>query len=156
MMCSAGGPDPMWLDGRATLQYNLLGGAIKGSTRMMVSVGDKCVPPVTSPFDFPIIAEYYPNTEENRNIDPFIKPTVSFTVPINEILYIPDVDGNTQQIRPKLVENNFKILQECTNCATTDRDTRYELIAEDGRSVTYDPVNPLCGLNGDAHKRITG
>ncbi len=153
MMCSAGGPDPMWLDGRATLQYNLLGGAIKGSTRMMVSVGDKCVPPVTSPFDFPIIAEYYPNTEENRNIDPFIKPTVSFTVPINEILYIPDVDGNTQQIRPKLVENNFKILQECTNCATTDRDTRYELIAEDGRSVTYDPVNPLCGLNGDAHKK---
>ncbi|MBK8393365.1 MAG: hypothetical protein IPL23_30695 [Saprospiraceae bacterium] len=50
MMLTAGGPDPMWLDGRAVLQYNLLGGTIKGSTRMMITVGEKCVPPITSPF----------------------------------------------------------------------------------------------------------
>lgn len=153
LMCKAGGPDPMWLDGRATLQYNLLGGTIKGSTRMMISVGNKCEPPVTSPFDFPIIAEYYPNEEEDRNIDPFIKPTVSFTVPINEILYIPDVDGEIQQLRPKIIESDFKLLKECSNCATTDRDTRYDLISEDGRTATYDPLNPLCGLNGDNQKK---
>ncbi|HZV69034.1 MAG TPA: hypothetical protein VFG10_05795 [Saprospiraceae bacterium] len=153
MMCSAGGPKPMWLDGRATLQYNLLGGTIKGSTRMMISVGNKCIPPVTSPFDFPIIAEYYPNEVENRNIAAFVNPTVSFTVPINEILYIPDVNGQTQQIRPKLVESNFNINKDCDNCKSAERDTRYPLIAEDGRSAVYDPFNPLCGINGDQERK---
>jgi len=153
MMLSAGGPDPMWLDGRATLSYNLLGGTIKGSTRMMISVGDKCIPPQTSPFDFPIIAQSYPNEEEDHHIDPFVKPTVSFTVPINEILYIPDVHGKTQEIRPKLVEDDFKIIKDCDNCVTPHQDVRYPIIAEDGRSATYDPDQPLCGLNGDTHKK---
>lgn len=153
IMVEAGGPDPMWLDGRAVLAYNLLGGTIKGSTRMMISVGEKCKPPITSPFDFPIIAEYYPNEENNRKISPFVNPTVSFTVPINETLYIPDVDGNTQQIRPILVENDFKIIKDCSNCTTSERDTRYDLITEDGRSAVYDPVNPLTGMNSDTTKK---
>ena len=153
IMVEAGGPDPMWLDGRAVLAYNLLGGTIKGSTRMMISVGEKCEPPITSPFDFPIIAEYYPNEENNRKISPFVNPTVSFTVPINETLYIPDVDGKTQQIRPILVENDFKIIKDCSNCTTSERDTRYDLIAEDGRSASYDPVNPLTGMNSDTTKK---
>ena len=154
MMLTAGGPNPMWLDGRAVLQYNLLAGTIKGSTRMMISVGDKCVPPITSPFDFPIIAEYYPNEEENTDIDPFVSPSVSFTVPINESLYIPDVDGEVHQIRPKLVENDFSLIVDCNNCASAERDERYELIAEDGRSASYNPVNPIAGINGDdRHKQ---
>lgn len=153
MMLSAGGPDPMWLDGRAVLQYNLLGGTIKGSTRMMISVGDKCIPPITSPFDFPIIAEYYPNEEENRDIDPFVSPSVSFTVPINEILYIPDVEGDIQQIRPKLVESDFTVVSDCNNCSSAEHDSRYEIISEDGRSATYNPVNALAGLDGDDRKK---
>ena len=74
MMLETGGPDPMWLDGRAILQYNLLGGTIKGTSRMMISIGDKCAPPQTSPFDFPVIAEYFPNEEKIptsiRGLDP--------------------------------------------------------------------------------------
>ena len=153
MMLTAGGPDPMWLDGRAVLQYNLLGGTIKGSTRMMITVGEKCVPPITSPFDFPIIAEYYPNEENNRDIDPFVNPSVSFTVPINESLYIPDVDGTTHQIKPVLVESDFTLTSDCNNCATAERDERYELVAEDGRSASYNPVNALAGLDGDERKK---
>ncbi|MBK8393366.1 MAG: hypothetical protein IPL23_30700 [Saprospiraceae bacterium] len=61
-------------------------------------------------FDFPIIAEYYPNEENNRDIDPFVNPSVSFTVPINESLYIPDVDGTTHQIKPVLVESDLPSL----------------------------------------------
>lgn len=153
MMLEAGGPNPMWLDGRAVLTYNLLGGTIKGSTRMMISVGDKCVPPQTSPFDFPIIAEYYPNEQEHRKINPFVSPTVSFTVPINEIIAIPDVNGVTQMIKPMLEINKFTITQDCNNCTTSERDTRYDLIAEDGRTATYNPANPLCGMNSDTTKK---
>lgn len=146
MMLEAGGPDPMWLDGRAILQYNLLAGTIKGSARMMISIGDKCVPPQTSPFDFPIIAEYYPNEEENRDIDPNVRPSVSFTVPVDEWLSIPDVDGKIHEIKPVL--DKFELTAECNNCSSAQRDTDYDLLAEDGRSATYKPRNLLGPTNG--------
>ena len=97
MMLQAGGPDPMWLDGRASLTYNLLMGTIKGSAQMSMSVGEKCVPPRTSPFDFPIILDTYPNEGETTQIDPFISPTATFTTAIDDEISVPDVNGNTHR-----------------------------------------------------------
>lgn len=151
MMLTAGGPDPMWLDGRAVLQYNILGGVIKGSTRMMISVGEKCVPPATSPFDFPIIAECYPNGDENRNIDPLVRPAVSFTVPIDEWISVVDVKGKVHEIKPVL--EVFSLTRECDNCSDPVRDEDYDLIADDGRSASYKPQNILGGLQGDERKK---
>ncbi len=159
IMVEAGGPDPMWLDGRASLSYSLLNGTIKGSTRMMISVGEKCVPPVTSPFDFPIIAESYPDEMTTRDIDPFVSPTVSFTVPIGESIEIPGIDPITPwetrifKFRAMLDEEDFSLSKECTNCGDTERDTRYDLIAEDGRSATYNPEEALTGLKGDEEEK---
>jgi len=151
MMLTAGGPDPMWMDGRATLRYNILGGVIKGSTRMMISVGEKCVPPASSPFDFPIIAECYPNGNENKNIDPMIQPAISFSVPLDEWISVVDVKGKLHEMKPVL--EVFTLTKECTNCSEPTRDENYDLIAEDGRSASYKPLNILGGINGDERKK---
>jgi hypothetical protein len=151
MMVSAGGPDPMWLDGRATLQYNILGGVIKGSTRMMISVGEKCVPPSASPFDFPIIADCYPNGDENRNIDPMVRPSVSFTVPMDEWISVVDVKGKVHEMKPVL--EVFTLKKECDNCSDPARDEEYDLISDDSRSASYKPLNILGGINGDERKK---
>ena len=151
MMLQAGGPDPMWLDGRAVLTYNLLMGTIKGSAQMSVSVGEKCVPPRTSPFDFPVILDTYPNEGETTQIDPFISPTATFTVAIDEEISVPDVNGNTYRLKPRLKEFSLTPLDANSNPGT--QDDRYEQLSDDGYSAVYNPEKPLTGAGPDVGKR---
>jgi hypothetical protein len=151
MMLQAGGPDPMWLDGRAALTYNLLMGTIKGSSQMSISVGEKCVPPRTSPFDFPIILDTYPHEGETTSIDPFISPTATFTVAIDDEISVPDVNGNTHRLKPRLREFSLTPLDANSNPGL--QDDRYDQLSDDGYSAVYNPEKPLTGSGPDAGKR---
>lgn len=151
MMLQAGGPDPLWLDGRATLTYNLLSGTIKGSANMSISVGEKCVPPRTSPFDFPIILDTYPNESATTQVDPFISPTATFTVAIDDEISIPDVNGNTHRLKPRLKE--FSLTPLDANSNTGAQDDRYDQLSDDGYSAVYNPEKPLTGSGPDIGKR---
>ena len=71
---------------------------------------------------------------------------MSFTVPIDEWMSIPDVDGKIHEIKPIL--DKFELTAECNNCSSAQRDTDYNLLAEDGRSATYKPRNLLGPTNG--------
>ena len=154
MMLEGGGPDPMWLDGRAELSYSILGGAVKGNARMNIEVGDKCVPPRTSPFGFPIIADYYPNETDNEDISNFVKPVVNFTVNINENIYIPGEEDEVHRFRVVFNENNFTINAKNQGAQGTDggRDSRYDMLSEDGKTATYVVANGLYGKEGVAKK----
>jgi len=151
MMLQAGGPDPMWLDGRASLTYNLLMGTIKGSAQMSMSVGEKCVPPRTSPFDFPIILDTYPNEGETTQIDPFISPTATFTTAIDDEISVPDVNGNTHRLKPRLKEFSLTPLDANSNSGL--QDDRYDQLSDDGYSAVYNPEKPLTGSGPDVGKR---
>lgn len=151
MMLQAGGPDPMWMDGRASLSYNLLMGTIKGSAQMSISVGDKCVPPRTSPFDFPVILDTYPNEGTTTKVDPFISPTATFTVALGDEISVPDVNGNTHRLKPWLKEFSLTPMDANSNPGTQDE--RYDQLSEDGYSAVYNPERPLTGSGPDAGKK---
>ncbi|MCB0646691.1 MAG: hypothetical protein KDC49_08510 [Saprospiraceae bacterium] len=164
MMVSAGGPDPMWLDGRATLTYRLLGGAIKGSARMNISIGEKCTIPLDpSPFDFPIIDSSYPSEEESVDISPYVIPTVNFTIPVNEVITLPyyapgDIAKtlayeNTISLKAIFEESSFELLTECNNCHIPSQDPDYEILSDDHRIATFNNINAFAGKNGDQGKK---
>ena len=156
MMLDAGGIEPTWLDGRADLSYNLLGGIIKGNARMNIEVGNKCEIPVLSPFDFPIIAESYP--EEGMpnldNMDPFIEPTVSFTIPINEYITVVDVNERSHTVKPVIKTFTLDIASNNTQDLPSDisRDLTYDMVSRNGRTATYNPMMPLARINGNNNK----
>ena len=89
IMMRGGLPNPAWFEGRAGLQYEILGGMVKGYCNFKVEVGEKCTPGSDNPFagiDF--IGSFNPENNE-KDVSVFTYPSVSFNLPVNEILEFP-------------------------------------------------------------------
>ncbi|MEM7573588.1 MAG: hypothetical protein AAF433_11830 [Bacteroidota bacterium] len=165
VMLEAGGPRPMWLDGRAGVSYSLLGGLIEGSARIQIEVGDRCVPPTTSPFDFPVIVESFPDETMNGRgeISPFVQPSVAFSIPVSlsatnpepdRILEVTDRDGNTFRRYAYLEE--FSITPLATDQSILEdwtRDPNTDLLRDGGRKAEYNPVTAISGRFSDDRNR---
>jgi len=117
MMLSGGGPNPFYADGRVGLQIRVLAGAIKCQKTISVEVGKRCIPEYGNPFGgMPIISETYPS-DGDEEVSHFVKPTVSFSLPMDEIseLTILDEDGLPKPYYVKPIYENVKIIKENGN-----------------------------------------
>ena len=76
-------PNPTWLYGQLGLNFDLLGGLVKGSLDFKFEVGEKCqlMRPGQSPLDMEVISEIYPDVAE---VDVFAVPQVAFNMPLNK------------------------------------------------------------------------
>ncbi len=112
-MIQGGFPSPAWFEGRATVYFNIVG--VKGSETLVVSAGEKCVPPVTDPFGFAIIDQVMPG-DGKENVSANVFPKVSFNLPVDEILEVPRMeetsDGElrmvTDELRPYIAQVKLK------------------------------------------------
>ncbi|MEM1359033.1 MAG: hypothetical protein AAGF89_12580, partial [Bacteroidota bacterium] len=156
VMLEAGGPKPMYLDGRVGIYYNLLNGFIEGSARMKIAVGDKCQPIGGSPFGFPVIVETNPAEGNTDDITPFIRPKVSFSIPIADN---PNNPANDRIMRltdteDRVIErigyiHEFTIQPVGTNTrADYSRDPNYPLLVDEGRAAQYRPRAFISGPYG--------
>ncbi len=86
-----GFPNPVWAEGRARIMYSVLGGLAEGTAGINFAIGEKCVPPKTDPFGFSIIAGVDPE-QGASTVSPYVQPVVSFNIPMDEVLEIPEVE----------------------------------------------------------------
>lgn len=96
-LIQGGFPNPVWAEGKAGIYYRILGGRIKGSANFNFSVGDKCRPPRTDPFGFPIIEAIDPDDKE-KGVSPFSNVAATFSIPIDKDFEVPvelGEDGET-------------------------------------------------------------
>lgn len=154
MLIQAGGPNPFWIDGKASVSYSVLGGLVQGSARVEVEVGDKCYPYSADPFSLDVIAKVYPNSANHLGdgaVSPYIHPKVTFKMPVANAnnpeaakLYVPEVTptGTTfiRTIAPTL--EHFHLYRDFSNQADTlvDGDV---LFSDTRRSVRFRPDNAL-------------
>jgi len=142
-----GFPNPVWAEGRAAVMYSVLGGLVEGSANISFTVGEKCVPPKVDPFGFSIIAGTDPGNDA-KNVNPFVRPKVSFTIPVEEVFEIPafedilDEDGKivdtrvyTEKIEPYI--EKLEVRDKATG----------GLVAMDTRSWSLNDDNTILTAN---------
>lgn len=87
-MLQGGFPNPTYADGRVGVYYSVLNGLITGNAQLKVTLGQKCIPARSGPFDFPIIDQVLP-FDDQEDVDPFYQAKASFIVPMDQLLIIP-------------------------------------------------------------------
>lgn len=147
-----GFPNPVWAEGRAAIMYSVLGGLVEGTTRISFTVGEKCVPPRTDPFGFSIIAATDPENGA-KNISPFVRPKVSFAIPIEEIFEIPIVedvlDDNGEVVDSRVRVEKLKPIIESLeikdrrNGAHVNMETRKWSLNDDNTILTANINDPI-------------
>ncbi|WP_234418193.1 hypothetical protein [Aquimarina aquimarini] len=94
ILLQAKGPNPFWMRGYATGEFDLLGGLVKGSYRFKVSLGEECEFEDATPLGgIRIIADLSPKDGE-KDIDVFTAPQASFAMRVNEPVVIPEDEGD--------------------------------------------------------------
>ncbi|MEM9258468.1 MAG: hypothetical protein AAGA62_02410, partial [Bacteroidota bacterium] len=160
VMLDAGGPDLMWLDGRANISYSILNGFIEGSASMQIAVGDRCQPS-GSPFGFPVIVESDPSESTNEDVDPFIHPALTFSIPVAEnpnnpaydrIMRVRDIEGNLKERVAYIEEFTIEQMGSAPALDYT-RDYSESMLTEDGRAAQYHPNTTISGPYGAIYGR---
>ncbi|HPI00442.1 MAG TPA: hypothetical protein PK772_08930, partial [Chitinophagaceae bacterium] len=107
-------PNPSWFQGYLGVNFNVLGGLVKGNMRLKLTIGHECeiVSNSTSPIDVQVIADLTPK-DKSMDIDVFSAPQASFNMRANQPFDMQDDNGNhTYRIKlEKLVvlNNNQEI-----------------------------------------------
>jgi hypothetical protein len=105
----AQGPNPVYMEGYAGGNYNILGGLVKGKCNFKVTIGEKCVivAPNSGLQDMKMIGDITP-AENTQDVDVFTVPQVVFNVPVNKVLKITNDNNIQQTFRVKLNKCELK------------------------------------------------
>ncbi len=88
-----GTPSPTFFAGNARIRYSVLGGTVTGSSSFAFSFGKTCIPEDSSPLTgISVIGDTYPNEQNNQNISPFADLAVTYNLPVNTDIEIPEFD----------------------------------------------------------------
>jgi hypothetical protein len=93
-LLQAGLPNPSWFTGYLSVQFDLLGGLVKGNVRLKLAIGEKCeiMQPGGSPLDAMMIGDITPSNG-SKDVDVFAAPQVAFNMPIGESFEMEDDQG---------------------------------------------------------------
>ena len=90
-------PNPTWFGGAMGLDFNLLGGLVKGHTKFKFSFGNECefVIPGSSPLDISMISDLTPRPNAT-DVDVFAAPQLALAYPANEKFEFNDEGVNKE------------------------------------------------------------
>ena len=95
-------PNPSWFAGYLGVQFDLLGGLVKGSMRMKISLGDQCTieGAAGSPVGLNVISSVTP-ADQSTQVDVFAAPQAAFNMNIGQPFSVED-DNGTETYRIRL------------------------------------------------------
>jgi hypothetical protein len=118
-LLQAGLPNPSWFAGYLGVQFDVLGGLVKGNVNLQLLIGEKCEieNPGGSPLDAKVISDITPS-DGSKEVDVFAAPQVAFNMPIGEAFEIED-DRGVKTYRLKLEEFSVSDKGKLINGKTT-------------------------------------
>jgi hypothetical protein len=114
LLLRGGLPNPVWFDGFANFNYNVLDGAVSGSVNFHVGYGDKCTPE-QQVFSLPLIQELKP-ADQTSNVPINAVTEVLFNYPTEKQFDLVVTNDNGDQ-----EVHSYKIVIE--NCTVTNQAT---------------------------------
>ncbi|GAA4273758.1 hypothetical protein GCM10022258_30520 [Aquimarina gracilis] len=87
-------PNPFWMRGYMSGDFDVLGGLVSGRFRFRVTIGKKCDFEDESPIDgIKMITDVSPIKDE-QEVDVFTSPQATFALKVNRPIIIPEDDGD--------------------------------------------------------------
>lgn len=108
MKMDFGGPNPYFAEGRTHISFNL-GGLLKYSGNMDISLGDICRPEMHTMSDSSIVRKIYPENKA-RNVDPISELKLEFNVPVQVELSAPDGRRLMFRLRENAITHQGKLI----------------------------------------------
>lgn len=110
-LMQAKAPNPFWMRGIVSGQYNILGGLVRGNCRFEITVGEECRPVGEQELlaDVAMIAAVSP-ADGASEVDVFTTPQVAFNVPVGQVFEITDLENRKRFFRAVL--NEFSVRGE--------------------------------------------
>ncbi len=95
-------PNPFWMRGYMSGEFDVLGGLVSGRFRFRVTIGKECIFENSSPLNgIKMIADVSP-VEGDDEVDVFTAPQATFSLKVNRPIVIPEDNG----------DNTYKVLLE--------------------------------------------
>jgi hypothetical protein len=94
-------PNPSWFSGYLGVQFDLLGGLVKGNMRMQITLGDQCTiaGAAGAPVALNVISSVTP-ANQSTQVDVFAAPQAAFNMAIGQPFNVEDSNGTeTYRIR---------------------------------------------------------
>ncbi len=133
-------PNPMWMRGVVGGSYSILNGLVKGNCRFEFELGEKCEIVGAAPLaGIELIGSTQPNENTNEDVDVFVRPQVTFNLPIGDIFELQDDEGNTTQYRASLY------VFDITNTATLETVEGTNIWNDLNDVVAFTPSDILAG-----------
>lgn len=105
-------PNPFWARGTVGGYFSVLNGLISGRCSFRFEMGQRCQIVGTDELaGIQIISSTSPDANNDEEVDVFIKPQVTFNLPVDEVFELMDEEGNTFYYRPGLKELQLKNLE---------------------------------------------
>ena len=136
-------PNPFYARGALAVKYSVLGGLVKGSTKVAFEVGEECK--INSPngnsnaLNLAIIGDIEPS-DNQRDLSLMTQPKVNFNVPINVKYINQDKDGMDHEYTAKVIENKLYSFNSQTYISFSA-----EEFSKTKESVIYRTFNTLPG-----------
>jgi len=102
-------PNPFWMRGYMSGDFDVLGGLVSGRFRFKVTIGKKCKFEDESPLDgIKMITDVAP-TKGEQEVDVFTAPQATFALKVNQSIVIPEDDGDKTY---KVILEKFTVTNE--------------------------------------------
>ncbi|SHJ48291.1 hypothetical protein [Aquimarina spongiae] len=102
-------PNPFWMRGYMSGDFDVLGGLVSGRFRFRVTIGKKCDFEDESPIDgIKMITDVSP-TKDEQEVDVFTSPQATFALKVNQPIVIPEDDGDKTY---KVILEKFTVTNE--------------------------------------------
>ncbi|RFM25853.1 hypothetical protein [Deminuibacter soli] len=99
-------PNPSWMQGAVGVKYSILGGLIKGSASVKVTIGTECEIVGAREIELQVISDIKPDSN-STNVSVFATPQVAFALPVNKAFSMMNNDDEMATYRVQVDE--FKL-----------------------------------------------
>lgn len=136
-----GAPNPTYFSARARVRYRVLGGLIKGSAGMQISIGERCAIIPDDPLAGLNFIESLDPAPETESIPPYARAKVNFLLPMDQDIVIPNpvYDASNEFVRMdelrytpratvELIRGNGNVPVVTSGINWLDDDRHYEAI----------------------------
>lgn len=104
-------PNPSWLMGAVGIRYSILGGLIKGSASVKVTIGTECEIVGAREIELQVISDIKPDDNTN-DISVFATPQVAFNLPVNKAFSM--MNTNDEMATYRVGVDEFKLVDAKT------------------------------------------
>ena len=102
-------PNPVWVQGTAFGEFNILNGLVKGDCNFQVTIGEQCEIESGPPISTEVIADMQP-MDGNREVDVFTTPQVAFNIGVETPIEMLNLQDQKESYRVKL--NHLRVTKE--------------------------------------------